>query len=335
MQEEHVISLFTDDAICNRIDINKSRLVFGLDIKETPVITIIMPVYNHSDFLKESVLSAVRQDTEHPYEVIVIDNNHPEFQPINQEIIESIGSKHLKYYVNDENLRFTGNCNAGIALARSKYVMFCHDDDILMPDALSRVLGVKSNLNNKDDIAIFGNMIAIDEKGKVLPFYDEWNSWLFRKEQKSYPIQLIDFLQKNYTNGCGALYSRDRLLEIGGFSSNFSPCSDYALNVKYTARYGSIALRDYTFKYRITSQSDTGKVFSKMAGIHRIIKNEIINYLGLPACCEKYISIHEKVFNYHMYTQWSNDKQSKVRLLFYRIINKIINVCYFISRANR
>ena len=328
--------LFKGPTVLEKIDVSKTKLVLGKDIEEAPLVSIVMPVYNHPDYLKESVLSAVSQDTDIPYEIIVVDNNHPELQSVNQNIIASIDSRKIKYYVNAENIRFSGNCNMGIALARGKFVMFCHDDDLLMPDAISKVLYVKRITKDKfPDAAIFGNTLAIDENGNSLPYNDEWKSWLYSNRTKYYPVKLVDFLQKNYTNGCGSLYNRDRLIEVGGFCQEYSPCTDYVLNTNYTACFGSFAIRDHTFKYRITEQSDTGNVFFKLAGMHGVIKNEIINYLGLPNFYRRYITIHDKVFNYHVYSKWSNEKQSKTKVLIYRFINKIINCCFTISRALR
>lgn len=330
-------NIFNETSIEDIIDVRKSKLVYGHDINEMPLITIIMPVYNHPSYLAESVLSAVNQETEIPYEIIVVDNNHPQFQVVNQRIVETIGSERIKYYVNVDNIRFTGSCNMGIALARSKYVMFCHDDDVLMPNAISTLINIKRLTNtNFEAAAILGNYFTIDENGIRLSPYNEWHGLLSIKAKGFYQIKLSDYLQKNYTNGCGALYNRDKLIEIGGFCKEYSPCSDYAMNVKYTSRFGAYAIKEYTFKYRITAQSDTSKVYMKMADIHDIIKNEIIQYCGLPSYYKRYIIMHNEIFNYHMYSKWSEEVHPfKIKILVYRCINRAIDFLYAFSRLIR
>ena len=44
------------------------------------------------------------------------------------------------YYKNEKILGMLGNWNRGIELARAPFVTYCHDDDMLLPSALSRLM---------------------------------------------------------------------------------------------------------------------------------------------------------------------------------------------------
>lgn len=304
----------------------RTALVVGNNDDFKPLVSIIMPVYNHPDFFKKSLLSAISQKTNIPFEIIVVDNNHPEMQPLNQEIVSSVCFDHLQYYVNEQNLKFCGNCNMGINLARGKYVTFCHDDDILSESALETLMDAYSRFN-EDDAAIFGNFSLIDENDKIISKKTEWD-YLFMRHLDCYKINMYDLLDKNYTNGCGALYNRKRLIEIGGFHGDYSPCADYALNVTYTLKFGSYAIKDITFNYRVSPQSDTRKVYLKMIEVNKKIQDDIIKSGRISHFFPQIVlKFNQKLFLYKQQYKWERNKP----ILYKYILAQIVHILYCFS----
>lgn len=312
-----------------------SILLIGGEEEETkPLVTIIMPVYNHPDFFEKSLESAVNQRCDFDYEILVVDNNHPDCHKKNLEIAKSFSTKRIHYYLNEKNIGGLGNFNRGIELSRGEYVTFCHDDDILYEDALQTLIDTHKTLPSADS-AIYGNFCIIDGNDCILHREQEWDS-LFMKKKKIYKINMYDFLEGNYTNGCGALYKKSNLINLGGYCGDYSPCTDYALNVLYSLTFGSYALKKETFKYRVSSQGDTSQVYNKMLIAGEKIKRAIMESGKISRCFPTIIlTANLKVERYHLFNKWDKNKPSKAKFFLYRIINRLFYNTLLISRTLR
>lgn len=102
--------------------------------KETPLVTILMAVYNGSPFLSETIKSLLVQ-TYKNIEILVIndastDNSH--------EIIAGYGDKRIRVVNNVSNIGQTRSLNIGLRLAKGKYVARIDADDICLPDRIEK-----------------------------------------------------------------------------------------------------------------------------------------------------------------------------------------------------
>lgn len=99
----------------------------------SPLVSVIIPTYNHAHFLREALESVCAQ-TYTNWEAVVI-NNHSEDNTI--EIVESFNDPRIRL----ENFRNNGviaaSRNRGIALARGKYLAFLDSDDLWFPEKLA------------------------------------------------------------------------------------------------------------------------------------------------------------------------------------------------------
>jgi glycosyltransferase involved in cell wall biosynthesis len=312
----------------------RSRLVLGVEKDDSPEISVIMPVYNHPDFFEKSLLSVINQVGDVNYEVIIVDNGHPSFQKKNEAIVRNNFKENIRYYVNEENIGGVGSENRGILLSKGKYITYCHDDDLLCEDALQTLLDFNHRLQT-EGTAIFGNFDIIDENDEIHSRENEFDSFLL-KNKEYYTVTINDFLFKNYTNGCGALYLRDNLIAIGGYSENFIPCPDYAMNAYYTIKYGSYAIKAKTLKYRMSQQSDTSKAYKYLVDGNRKIINQLLELKGFWGCVYRpFVDVHLKVTNYHLYTKWSDKKMSQPLFFFYRAINRVRLFVSLLSKSLR
>lgn len=102
-------------------------------MKAVPLISVIIPTYNHAHFLREALESVCAQ-TYTNWEAIVI-NNYSEDNTL--EVVESFNSPKIRL----ENFRNNGviaaSRNRGIILARGKYLAFLDSDDLWLPEKLT------------------------------------------------------------------------------------------------------------------------------------------------------------------------------------------------------
>ena len=94
----------------------------------TPLVSIIVAVWNGETFLRKALESAFAQEYE-PFEVVFVDDGSEDGTG---EIARSFPVR----YVRQANQGLPAARNAGLALARGEFVAFLDDDDLLPPTKL-------------------------------------------------------------------------------------------------------------------------------------------------------------------------------------------------------
>lgn len=115
-----------------------SRLVWGQHAGAVPLFTIVLPTYKKPQFFRYALQSAVWQLPAAEYEILVLDDEPDDGVPNEtQRIVEEMACSRVVYYRNTRNLGIFGNWNRCFELARSRWVIMLHDDDLLSPDFVS------------------------------------------------------------------------------------------------------------------------------------------------------------------------------------------------------
>mgnify|MGYP000706624870 CR=1 FL=1 len=103
-----------------------------------PEVSVIIPAYNCSRTIKQTIDSALCQDV--ISEIIVINDCSPE--NLTECLAEYKSNPQVRLYKNETNLGVAATRNKGIQLAESEYVAFLDSDDIWRPGKLSKQLAV-------------------------------------------------------------------------------------------------------------------------------------------------------------------------------------------------
>lgn len=143
-------------------------------------VSVVIPTYNRAAMLRNAVNSVLAQDTQTPFEIVIVDNNS---QDDTESVVRSLTAEHpekVRYVVEREQ----GNAHArnrGVQTARGAIIAFIDDDVTVEPDWLSTL---KSVLDSRDDLSFLG--------GRVLP---QWNgpppAWLTPDHWS--PLALLDY----------------------------------------------------------------------------------------------------------------------------------------------
>ncbi len=259
----------------------KSELKVGsLDKCPAPVISVIMPVFKRPAYFKIALDSVLNQDFEGQYEIVVVDNNSEEGNiNQNQQIVEEANSDKIFYYRNEKNIGMLGNWNRGIELSRAKYVTYCHDDDMFLPNTLSTLYEIQGGKGNK---AVFGTFNKIDAIGNYISTAPVLHTkFKILKPLISYNYSKFDVFMGSPGFGCGCLFKRDKLIEIGGYSEEFYPSADYALNAVYTVKYGSRYTLIPTFNYRI-AENESLSVYERFVDVDKHFRDCMKKFLPYP-----------------------------------------------------
>jgi glycosyltransferase involved in cell wall biosynthesis len=97
------------------------------------LVTVLVPVFNGAQYLRESLDSILHQTYPH-LEVIVLDDASTDQTP---EVIASYGEA-VRSIRQPENRGIYENANAGIAAAQGEMVAIYHADDVYHPTIVER-----------------------------------------------------------------------------------------------------------------------------------------------------------------------------------------------------
>ena len=154
-----------------------------IETQRPPLVSIIIPVYNGSNYLKEAIESALAQTYEN-IEILVINDGSNDGNKT-EDIAKSYGSK-IKYLYKDNGGVSTA-LNLGIKSMKGDYFSWLSHDDVYMPDNIS--LQVK-NIFNKPGVvsacktgSLVNDFFYVPKKTKRILIYnkplDHWKNWIY------------------------------------------------------------------------------------------------------------------------------------------------------------
>ena len=206
--------------------------------KMLPLVSVIIPNYNHAPYLKERIDSVLSQ-TYKEFEVLILDDCSSDES---KEIIESYrNNKHISNIVfNEKN---TGNTfiqwNKGISLAKGKYIWIAESDDVAKPTFLERLV---DELEKHPEAAFaFSHSHMIDQDSNVMKH--DFNPGVQTGEAilwNSREFSINKMLKFNYVqNASMAIFRADLYPQIDSSYQNYRYCGDWAFWM-YMAQKGKI-----------------------------------------------------------------------------------------------
>lgn len=252
-----------------------SDLVAEGSAVQPAVVTIVLTVYKRFETLVEAVDSALRQDWDRPFAIIVSDDD-PASQkaPMLLERLPALKQANFQYYVNRHNLGLFGNWNRCIQLAESEWMTILNDDDQLDPSFLRDAFRALE-ANPKVDGLVCRKRILDERVHKVdavPPLWRRTASQLLvesrfrgRSTRRIKPYRL--FWEPILGNGCGFLFRTAKAREIGGYYPEEFPSSDWWFFVRYASRYHLRQHRAVLASVRM-GENESSKLSTIKQGLH-------------------------------------------------------------------
>lgn len=181
-----------------------------------PLVSVIVPCYNHGRFLGNAIESILSQDYSQT-EIIVIDDGSTDNT---EHLAKSFPSVH---YHNQPNQGLAAARNTGIELASGKYLVFLDADDILLPKAISTQVNFMKQ--NKEPAFVSGGHCTSDEN---LQNYQH----VFAEVEKDHYLHL---LQRNFIGMHAAVMYRRDIISQYMFDTAFKAVEDYDLYLRIAA----------------------------------------------------------------------------------------------------
>ncbi|NLI76671.1 MAG: glycosyltransferase [Candidatus Riflebacteria bacterium] len=179
----------------------------------SPLVSIIIPVFNGGDFLREAVESALAQ-TFPSVEILVVNdgsNDGGETREVARRFGEQIR------YLEKPNGGVATALNAGIDAARGQFISWLSHDDVYLPEKTERQVEFFKTLAD-DRSVIFSHENLIDAQGNLIA----------RGKSLSFPIGEFVFrlIRDRFLGGCSLLIPRKAFFECGGFNPALQTVQD-------------------------------------------------------------------------------------------------------------
>jgi len=133
-------------------------------------ISVVIPAYNHENYIGpaiDSVLSQTYQD----FELIIVDDGSTDKTA---DVIKGYSDKRIHYYY-QENQDAFNTINRGMDLANGEYISILNSDDVYTPDRFQRLLDVQQETGAQ---CLFSDVIPISDAGEEFVGPDfGWNVW--------------------------------------------------------------------------------------------------------------------------------------------------------------
>ncbi len=216
-------------------------------INPTPLISVIIPVYNGEKTIGETIHSVLNQ-TYINIEIIVINDGSLD---LTLNITSSIKDTRLKVF----SYKNAGVCmsrNRGIERASGQFISFLDADDIWTPDKLEAQL--KALQANPQASVAYSWVDYIDEYGE---FFRHGNHITINGN--AYEQMLI---QNVLENGSNPLIRRQALINIGTFNQSLTLAEDWDMWLRLAARHDFVTVSYPQILYRTSSKSSSSNVLA-------------------------------------------------------------------------
>lgn len=193
------------------------------NLEIVPVVTIGIPTYKRALTLREAIDSALKQNFEFCYKILVLDNNPERADETEILMNEYANEPSVCYYKNETNLGMAGNWNRIVSMSNSEWVVFLHDDDLIAPCFLADMLNVAKKY--KADV-VNSAFLYWYENEQPLPE--------FHNDKKSYKVIQsslgANFFYNRAGMPTGILWRRSVYIEEGGVNEAYYPALDWVFN---------------------------------------------------------------------------------------------------------
>lgn len=198
--------------------------------KYNPLVTIVIPVYNGANYLKEAIDSALNQ-TYSNIEIIVVNDGSTD-NGETERIALSYGNQ-IKYYWK-ENGGCSSALNYGIRKMQGEWFSWLSHDDLYFPNKIKASIdfAAEKDLLDGKNMVSCGSMV-INNAGRPMLSRKRWKRISYYS-----PSALFSSLLKNEgLNGCALLIPKSVLNKVGPFNEEYTYILDWMYWI-HTALHG-------------------------------------------------------------------------------------------------
>ena len=206
----------------------------------SPCVSIVLPVYNGSRYLRQAVDSILAQ-TCRDWELIIVDDASTDETP---RVVTALSASdaRIRGLRLDRNRRLPAALNRGFEEARGQYFTWTSDDNMFRPQAIEEMVAVLEAQRTVD--IVYADRTYIDEEGQCL---------------RSVPVEPVDAMADHNPVGACFLFRRHIHEALQGYDESLFLAEDYDFWLRASCRFKFCALHQDLYLYREHGASLSGK----------------------------------------------------------------------------
>lgn len=240
----------------------------GDTMNKTPLVSVLMAIYNCEDTLEEAV-DCILNQTYRNWELILYDDSSSDNT---YEIASKIAvkDKRIKVFRNEKNLTLAPTLNKCLIKAQGEYTARMDGDDVCDKTRFEKEVDI---LNKHSEYAVVSCCMNL---------YDE--NGIYGKVHYNEEPQKIDFAVGSPICHAGCMMRKSVLEELGGYSNSpkVERIEDYDLWIRlYDAGYKAYNIQEYLYSMRNDRNAIKRKKY-KFRITEYCLKKDMCKKFGLP-----------------------------------------------------
>lgn len=226
-------------------------------------ISIIIPIYNVSEYLEKCIKSVLNQTYKNIELVCINDGSTDDSLKIINELKKS--DKRIRVFSREnKGLLFTRV--EGVKKSSGKYITFLDSDDWIDGDYIETLY---KNLKGDNCDVVRCNLKFVDNDGKIIKLQEDFEDKIYHRDKLKSEIYYEFCHSYKFNNAVKQLIKKDLLEDIDKIDTSISMGEDLEFNLSFYSRINTLkTIKYYGYNYRYNPKSIT-----KAVNKARLLKN--------------------------------------------------------------
>lgn len=178
-------------------------------MSEKPLVSVVIPCYNHAQFVQETIQSVIDQDYENIELIIIDDGSQDNSVAAIQEMVPACEERFVRFsFRHRENRGLCATLNEMLSWCQGHYFSACASDDLIYPYKIS--LQVDYLERRKDLVGVFGGIDLLEVNGNKRTIVKGKSEYFFKDV----------FLHEFHLPAPTQLIRLANIKKVGGFNEN-------------------------------------------------------------------------------------------------------------------
>jgi len=273
--------------------------------KFNPLVSIIIPVFNGANYMREAIDSAINQTYKNIEIIVVNDGSTDE----TEKIAKSYGDKIR--YIKKENGGVASALNLAIKNSKGEYISWLSHDDVYSQIKIEKQIEVLKKKKNKNTI-IYSDFCEIDSEGRLIRYIN------LSKKTSDFMRVFLAVESATYLQGCSLLIPKKLFYKYGFFDLNRICTQDYFQWFKFAKHVDFVKTNYKLVKTRIHDQQESATKLNKKIKESDFLRTEFIKNLTVTEFIN-YVNGNPK----HYWSLYFEYKKSGYKLIPLMLLEKI------------
>lgn len=213
-------------------------------LEKQPLVSIIIPCYNHAQFIEESIQSVIKQDYKNIELIIIDDGSKDDSSEVINKMIPVCEARFSSFFFKKRsNKGLSATLNEAISLSSGEFIGFCSSDDCLHKNKTSRQ--VEYFFNQKNSVFCYTKTFVQDDNGNIIDSATRLANLNLSKN-----VSFEDIFTFKVNLPITGMYRANFIQEdLKGFDESLS-AEDYDINLRILQKTNPGFIDDHLYYYR-------------------------------------------------------------------------------------